>query len=383
MEFKLKQPGLRQFPSLQSTIDLPLSKVDEVKSQAYFQRQSYRQFLHEPIIVEDFSEFLSCLLQKKLDDFPLPKYRYPSAGNLYPVQTYLLIKPNGIQGLSPGIYYYHPESHRLILINEISEIESDIYGNNKSIFEESAFSIFLIGKANAISPMYGELARDFCLLEAGHIGQLLMENAYKKEIGLCPIGKVEFSQIREKFELELNQLLLYSYVGGKIDLAQTKQVSSILVHKDNKSISTQIYEYLKQKLPNYMVPSEYMILETLPLTSNGKIDRKALPEPNIKLLETEYVAPRTDFEKELVEIWAEIIGVNKIGIHDNFFTLSGDSLGATRIISKIKQIWNVEFPLKDFFEVPTVKNIAEYLEVAHRILEVSENIEEDREKGEI
>ena len=196
MEFKLKQPGLRQFSSPEVTIDLPLSQIDEVKNQAYLERQSYRQFLHQPIPLEDFSEFLSCLLQKKLDDFPLPKYRYPSAGNLYPVQTYLLIKGNSIKGLSPGIYYYHPREHRLILVNATEEIEADIYGSNKSIFDQSGFSIFLIGKISAITPMYGELAKDFCLLEAGHIGQSLMENAPKKEIGLCPIGNLEFGHIR-------------------------------------------------------------------------------------------------------------------------------------------------------------------------------------------
>ena len=385
MEFKLQQPGLRQFSSPQSTVDLPLANIDEVKRQAYLQRQSYRQFLPEPIPLADFSEFLSCLLQMKLDDFPLPKYRYPSAGNLYPVQTYLLIRPNGVQGLSPGIYYYHPGEHRLILVNAAGEIEADIYGGNQSIFQQSAFSIFLIGKISAIAPMYGELAQNFCLLEAGHIGQLLMENAPKKEIGLCPIGNLEFSPIESKFELESNQPLLYSFVGGKIDLAQTKNLSSSATGGGHKSISTEMRKYLTQKLPSYMVPNECVILETLPLTANGKVDRKALPIPDISQLQSEiiYVAPRNSIEEQLVKIWSEFLEVSQIGIHDNFFTLGGNSLGATQVISRIRETFQVEFSLQNFFEGPTVSQVAEYLEVVHRVLQVAENLETDREIGEI
>ena len=210
-----------------------------------------------------------------------------------------------------------------------------------------------------------------------------MENAYKKEIGICPIGKVEFGQIREKFELESNQPLLYSFVGGKIDLAQTLQVSSSEVGGGNKSISTQMHEYLKQKLPNYMLPSECVILDALPLTANGKVDRKALPTPDIIKRETEYVAPRTVAEKQLAQIWTEIIGVTQIGIYNDFFTLGGDSLGATRVISKIRETFQVEFPLQNFFEAPTVKNVAEYLEVANQALQIPDNSELDEEVGEI
>jgi len=385
MEFKLKQPGLRKFSSPQATIDLPLLFIDEVKSQAYLKRQSYRQFLDDPIPLEDFSEFLSCLLQNKIDDFPLPKYRYPSAGNLYPVQVYLWIKPNGVRGLPAGIYYYHPAEHNLILVNATEEIEQDVYGSNRSIFQQSGFSIFLIGKISAIAPMYGELARDFCLLEAGHIGQLLMETSPEKEIGLCPIGSLKFSRIQEQFKLESDQLLLYSFVGGKIDLVQTKNLSSSQAGVGYKSISTQMYEYLRKKLPSYMVPSECVILDTLPLTANGKVDRKALPEPTSARTQSPiiYVAPRTPIEEKLAQIWSEVLGVTEVGIYDNFFTLGGNSLGATRVISKIRETFEVEFPLQNFFEEATVKHLAEYLQVADQVLKISENLVVDRETGEI
>ncbi|VEP13357.1 Amino acid adenylation protein (modular protein) [Hyella patelloides LEGE 07179] len=362
MEFKLKQLGLRKFSSQKATVDLPLSEIDEVKRQAYLERQSYRQFLPEPVPLEDFSEFLSCLLQIKMDDFPLPKYRYPSAGNLYPVQAYLWIQTNGVQGLDPGIYYYHPGEHRLILVNTTGEIEGDIYGNNQPVVEESAFSIFLIGKISSIAPMYGEKAKDFCLLEAGHIGQLLMQSAPKKEIGLCPIGSLEFSSIESKFELESNQILLYSFVGGKISPAQTKYVSSSQPEGSYKSISAEMHKYLKHKLPEYMVPSECVILDTLPLTPNGKIDRKALPIPDREIpREQKYVAPRTQSEEIIANIFADVLGVKNTGIHDNFFELGGHSLLATQVISRLRQSFSVEITLRELFEYPTVAGLEQVL----------------------
>ena len=381
MEFKLKQPGLRQFATSQTQVDLPLTKVNEG---SYLKRQSYRNFKAEAISLEDFSEFLSCLMQKQLNDFPLPKYRYPSAGNLYPVQTYIFIKPDAVKGLSSGIYYYHPAEHRLILVNE-TEISADIYGGNQSIYESAGFSIFLLGKISAIAPMYGEMARDFCLLEAGHIGQLLMENAPQKEIGLCPIGSLDFDAIEAKFELELPsaRLLLYSFVGGKIDRDRPQQLSSQTKVND-KSISTQMHQYLKQKLPAYMLPKECVILDSLPLTNNGKVDRQALPIPELtSQSETAYTPPRNPIEEQLVNIWSELLEVERIGIYDNFFELGGDSLGATRAISRIREAFQVEFPLQNFFEEPTIIKVAEYLEVVKGVLESSGNLSADREQGEI
>lgn len=381
MEFKLKQPGLRQFAPSQTQVDLPLIKVED---RAYLKRQSHRNFKAEAIPLADFSEFLSCLMQKQLQDFPLPKYRYPSAGNLYPVQTYIFVKPNAVKGLSSGIYYYNPAEHRLILVNE-TELKGDVYGGNQAIYEGAGFSIFLIGKISAIAPMYGEMARDFCLLEAGHIGQLLMENAPQKAIGLCPIGSLKFDSIASNFELELpsDRLLLYSFVGGKIDHDQTQQLSSQTEEKD-KTISTQMHQYLKQKLPAYMLPKECVILENLPLTNNGKVDRQALPIPDLtSQSEITYTPPRNPIEEQLIEIWSELLEVDRIGIYDNFFDLGGDSLGATRAISRIREAFQAEFPLQNFFEDPTVIKVAEYLEVIKGVLEVSENLELDREQGEI
>ena len=122
---------------------------------------------------------------------------------------------------------------------------------------------------------------------------------------------------------------------------------------------TELRRILQQKLPDYMIPSYFIQLEKLPLTPNGKIDRNALPEPDAnKNTGVEYQAPVNETERKLVEIWREVLGVEKIGINDNFFSLGGHSLKATAIVSKIHQELAVEIPLRGIFQSPTIKELA-------------------------
>ncbi|NEP58316.1 MAG: amino acid adenylation domain-containing protein [Symploca sp. SIO2G7] len=365
LEFKFKKLGIRQVEPTQASVQLPKPELDELFTQAYLQRQSHRQFLEELMPLEQFSQFLSCLLQIQLDDSPLPKYRYASAGSLYPVQTYLYIKPNRIEGLEGGFYYYHPSDHSLVILTSSTEIEGSVYEVNQPIFAQSAFALFLIGQMSAIAPMYGELAKDFCLLEAGYISQLLMETAPEQEIGLCPIGALEFEGLRDLLNLESSQVLLHSFVGGKIDFAWTKQWRTTTTSENQKSesIVDELRHFVQQKLPNYMVPSVYMLLDTFPLTVNGKVDRKALPVPeNISQQESAtYVMPQTESEKVIASVWQEILELEKIGIHDNFFELGGNSVLMVKTQVKLQEILDKDIPIVEMFKSPTINSFAKYL----------------------
>jgi len=117
---------------------------------------------------------------------------------------------------------------------------------------------------------------------------------------------------------------------------------------------------LVQTLPVYMVPSAFVFLDALPLLPNGKVDRRALPAPNQArpALDAPYVAPRTPIELDLASIWAEVLNVKQVGIHDHFLDLGGHSLLATRIISKVSDTFRVEVPLRSLFESPTVADMA-------------------------
>jgi amino acid adenylation domain-containing protein len=354
IEFKLQQPGIRKSESSPITIHLPKSELEQT---AYLQRQSYRQFLPQQISLEQFSKFLNCLQQMQLGDYPLPKYRYPSAGSLYPVQTYLFIKPNSIENLPAGIYYYHPSDHNLILLHSSNEIDSSVYLENQALFQQSAFAIYLIGKLSAIAPMYGELARDFCLLEAGHIGQLLMNSAPTQEIGLCPLGYLEFTQIQDLFQLETNQILLYNFVGGKIDLTDSQQWSIL---KTTKSNTTKFREYLQQKLPQYMIPAEYIFIDTLPLTPNGKIDRKALPTPNLATAKSAtLVPPQTQTEKTIAEFIQQLLQIETVGIQHNFFELGIDSLKLVQLKNHLQNQLQVNIPMRQLLiETTNIQQLA-------------------------
>ncbi|NEQ86904.1 MAG: non-ribosomal peptide synthetase, partial [Moorea sp. SIO2I5] len=116
-------------------------------------------------------------------------------------------------------------------------------------------------------------------------------------------------------------------------------------------------------LPEYMLPSGLMVLSQLPLTPNGKVDRKALPVPDVaSSVSTEYVAPQTQTQKALAEIWREVLGIEQIGIHDNFFDLGGHSLLAVRLMAHIQKEFQTNLPLATLFQHPTVEKLAYFID---------------------
>jgi surfactin family lipopeptide synthetase A len=128
----------------------------------------------------------------------------------------------------------------------------------------------------------------------------------------------------------------------------------------------QLRNFLKQKLPEYMMPSAFVLLESLPIAPSGKVDRKALPAPDPTQLSSQshFVAAATPVEEMLAGIWAQVLGLDRVSIQDNFFALGGHSLLATRIISQVRQVFKVELPLRRLFESPTVAELAKDIEIA-------------------
>ncbi|HEV7396997.1 MAG TPA: amino acid adenylation domain-containing protein, partial [Pyrinomonadaceae bacterium] len=140
---------------------------------------------------------------------------------------------------------------------------------------------------------------------------------------------------------------------------------------DPKRLTRALQNYLREKLPDYMVPAAIVALEALPLTANGKLDRKALPVPDFSGLKADYVAPRTPVEEKLAAIWSEVLGQKLIGVHDDFFSLGGHSLLATMVITRVRQSLKIELPQRLFFEAPTIAKLAQFVEETQQLSETA------------
>ncbi|HEY0730622.1 MAG TPA: phosphopantetheine-binding protein, partial [Pyrinomonadaceae bacterium] len=130
--------------------------------------------------------------------------------------------------------------------------------------------------------------------------------------------------------------------------------------KQARQFGPQLRNFLKARLPEHMVPASFVVLDELPLLPNGKIDRRALPAPEAIRpdLPHAFVAPRTSIEQSLAAIWSDLLGVPQIGIHDNFFDLGGHSLLTTQLISRVREQFNVDLPLRQVFQQPTIAALA-------------------------
>ncbi|HEX3048367.1 MAG TPA: amino acid adenylation domain-containing protein [Bacillota bacterium] len=141
-----------------------------------------------------------------------------------------------------------------------------------------------------------------------------------------------------------NQYLCAYFVGGR------------------ETTAAEIKDYLALKLPDYMIPAYFIRLDRMPLSANGKLDRKALPEPEVMIPGGgDYQAPRTETERRLAGIFRDILGIQRIGIHDNFFELGGHSLKAIQLISAVYKEFEVELPLREVFNTPSIAELAQYI----------------------
>ncbi|MEH2261609.1 amino acid adenylation domain-containing protein [Nostoc sp.] len=140
-------------------------------------------------------------------------------------------------------------------------------------------------------------------------------------------------------------------------------VAYVVAHQDYPPTISELRQFLKAKLPEYMVPNAFVMLESLPLTPSGKVDRRALPIPDLyNEITDKYVAPRTPIEELVAQIWAQVLKIEQVGIYDNFFELGGHSLLATQVVSRIRKIFKVELPLRELFATATLAELALLIE---------------------
>jgi amino acid adenylation domain-containing protein len=186
------------------------------------------------------------------------------------------------------------------------------------------------------------------------------------------LGRIDHQVKIRGFRIELEEVeanltrhpaIRESIVVAHKQDAETILVACLVTDEHPPPIVDDLRAYLKRRLPDYMVPATFIFLEALPLTPNGKVDRKALPKPDTSrpTLARSYVAPETDIEQAIATIWQEVLGLDKVGRHDNFFDLGGHSLRMMQVHGKLKAQFEHDLPMIKLFEHPTIAAMGQFL----------------------
>lgn len=206
----------------------------------------------------------------------------------------------------------------------------------------------------------GDLARfwaDGSLSFLGRIDHQIKIRGFRIELGEVEAALSEHSTVQS------------CVVIAQEDKANNKRLVAYWVPDCSTEIDSSaahhplLKQYLKSRLPLYMVPSIFVKLEALPLTANGKIDRRALPRLKTTMVQTaRYTPPKTEIQQQLTQLWQKVLALEKVGIHDNFFDLGGHSLLATQVVARIRRHFNIELPLSTLFQSSTIAQLAESLQ---------------------
>lgn len=293
---------------------------------------------------------------------------------------------------------------KLIIINGYGPTENTTFSTTFNIEKEYNTNIpigkpisnsiaYIFNSKNKVQPIgvSGELllggdglARDY-LNNPKLTSDKFIENPYKKGERLYRTGdiarwlsdgNIEFigridNQVKIRgYRIELGEVefvinKLDEVRKGFVDVNISKQIVAYVVLEKEVSID-ELRQKVSQKLPSYMIPSYFVKLEEFPLTTNGKIDRKALPEPE-KNTEEEYIAPRNDLEKKLVDIWSSVLGIENVGINDNFFNLGGDSIKTIQIQARLNKEGYI-LSVKDIFVNPTISSLVPKISVKTNVI---------------
>jgi amino acid adenylation domain-containing protein len=195
----------------------------------------------------------------------------------------------------------------------------------------------------------GRFSPDGCLEHIGRKDFQVKIRGFRVEVAEIEAALLEHPNVRES-----------AILAEADNLGDNRLVAFVVVNHQPAPSSSELRSFLKESLPEYMVPSAFVRVSALPLTHSAKVDRRALRELGREELGTKppLAEPRTPIEENLAKIWSGVLSLDQVGIHDNFFDLGGHSLAATRVISRVINTFKVELPIKSLFESPTVADMA-------------------------
>ncbi|MGW3268222.1 amino acid adenylation domain-containing protein [Streptomyces sp. NPDC001056] len=378
LETRLRQPGRREDLAGREIVPVALPADTGQLRAASAAWSAATGFGTGTVSAADLYALLTVLARQDADG--VPRYAYGSAGGLYPVQTYVAVAPGGIDGIPAGTYYLDPAGPALVALDGPDgagrALEPLLFDeSNRALAGAAGFAVYLVARNAAVTPVYGGLAGRFGLLEAGAMAQLLRQRAGDCRIGLCPIGDVYAEPLHEVLRLEDDQTVLHTLLGGPLAGAVTAA--------DATPWEETLRAGLARQLPAYMVPRHIRIADALPLSANGKVDRKALarlgdpvpaapaqaPAPATALPPTPVAAPASaptvrsgSAVERLTALWREVMEGQELAIDTNFFDAGATSLHLVRVQRRVTEGFGVELSVVDMFDRPTVRLLAELLE---------------------
>jgi acyl carrier protein len=173
------------------------------------------------------------------------------------------------------------------------------------------------------------------------------------------LGEIE-AALREHPSIRESAVVAHQETG-----IERRLVAYVVPSSESDVDVDQWRDYLSKRLPDHMIPSRFMVLTELPLTTHGKVDRKKLPAPDYGVRSNgEYVGPRTPAEESLVRLWCDVFGVERVSVTENFFELGGHSLLATQAVSRVRKELGIDLPVRALFESPTIAQLAKLVEQA-------------------
>ncbi len=208
----------------------------------------------------------------------------------------------------------------------------------------------------------GRMTPDGCLYHLGRKDFQVKIRGYRVEVAEVETALRQHEKIKE-----------VAVVGRSDPSGNSRLVAYVVPAVKIETSASTLRQFLSQKLPDYMIPASFIFLECLPVTPNGKIDRRLLPDPGRSRpdLATPMASPRNDVEQELVRVWADVLALDMVGIGDNFFDLGGDSLSASRIIARVLERFQLDIPMTQLFNSPTIADMATVI-MAHQDKTLSE-----------
>ncbi|KRE90066.1 hypothetical protein ASG87_18850 [Frateuria sp. Soil773] len=321
--------------SVPNAVRLPDSDLPPRFLLSPLDRQSFREYAPRSLGLSEFADVL-CVAE------------HPHC------QLWIYVKAGGVEGLQPGMYRLDARARSLGIMQGEADLalREAFAGDNQAVYDQSGFVVFMLANQADREAMHA----------AGRQAGELMARGARALVGFCAIGHQRTRELHDALPCLRNLVLLHSLVGGAIRAEQKASWQSANKPDAEKALSRQLDAHIRHRLPEYMAPRGYILLDTMPLNGNNKIDRSALPAPGRDMHAVrDFQAPQGALEQQVAAIWRELLGLDRVGRHDNFFALGGNSVLIVQMFGRISAQVTGELNVADLFTHVTVADLATHL----------------------